>query len=633
MIKKNYLFVILLMTTIMSLCFFVSCIKKAGNDSTGDSSSGSGSNDAEQVEIILGDTTIELFRFESAVLSAAASDGSSVSFYSSNENIATVTVDGVITAINVGSCDIVATTGNVEAKCKAIVKETPYVASIEGIDDISLATGGEFKAALHIVYNGAEIVDPVTYRVLRTINTRDGVASAEIGKDGMLTVKALVAGTSEFSVVAEVRGDCVEKTFSVAVYEDEIVIEPENTAQFDVTEGAYLLDLTTEDGTFGLQESVALDFCVFLNGTEITDYKSEWNTEANYNADFNNEVVNVTGNLSEGFFIRATGRGNTSLVGKFTVNGKEIFVTISVKVIIPERELPETILSREDSAFTMSNEMTGVLDEIKINGITVSKTINGNTAFLEKTLIPDNGNELISADMEVYTKKYCYKMPIKICTDILSSAKDFDAFKMTDGNYKAFYGYYVLTDDVDFSDYGVCTAIRDNSNPSSGSTGFKGVLDGNGYKIKNITVGSGGIFGHIGSGAVIKNITFDNVRYNNAANSTLLAHTIRDADLENIVLNIGAYAVTETLNGYIIKYDVGLFSSRFLIESRLNNITVNADGINIVNLFGHRCTDNQFNGMKLYAASYKLIGCNSDAANSSTEIKELPEGITFTEKK
>ncbi len=630
MFKKRFCLSVILIL-IASLCLFVSC--QDGGESTDDPNSSSGSESVigEDITITLEKTAVELFRFESAVLSATSSDGSSVVFSSDNENVATVTAEGVITAKNVGSCDIIAAAGRAEAKCKVIVRETPYVASIEGIDDISLAKGGEFKAELYVEYNGAKIADDVTYRVLSTVNTAAGVAEAKIDGE-KLTVKALSAGTTELSVVANVRGSDAEKTFSVTVYENEIVIEPKNTEQFNVTEGIYLLDLTTEDGAFGLKESASLDFGILVDGAELKDFGAEWDTEADYNSDFDKKVAEVTGNTTEGFAVKANGRGNTSLVGKFTVNGKEIFVSIKIGVRIPEIKLSEIILSRNDASFKKLGDMTGDLDEIKINGVTVSKSIDGTTATLDKSLIPDNGNELISADMEVYTNKYCYKMPIKICTDILTSASDFDAFKMTDGNYKAFYGYYVLTGDIDFSSYGVCTAIRDNSNPSSGSTGFKGVLDGNGYKMKNITVGSGGIFGHIGSGAVIKNITFDNVKYNNAANSTLLAHTIRDADLQNIVLNVSAYAVTETMSGYTIKYDVGLFSSRFLIESRLTDITVNAAGINFVNLFGHRCTDNQFNGMKIYAASYKLIGCNSDAANPSTEIKELPDGITFTEK-
>ena len=97
----------------------------------------------------------------------------------------------------------------------------------------------------------------------------------------------------------------------------------------------------------------------------------------------------------------------------------------------------------------------------------------------------------------------------------------------------------------------------------------------------------------------------------------------------DVTVNVGKYEVQEEIKGYVIKYDVGLLSSRFLMESRLKNVTINADGKSIVNIFGHRCSSNEFESVKIIAASYKYIGCNSDNANPETEIKSLPAGVTF----
>ena len=176
----------------------------------------------------------------------------------------------------------------------------------------------------------------------------------------------------------------------------------------------------------------------------------------------------------------------------------------------------------------------------------------------------------------------------------------------------------------------------DEDIPYNTGTGFKGVLDGNGHKMKNLTLGKGGIFGHIGSGAVIKNIVFDNVYYTNRSRVALLASTIRDADLIDITVNVSRYDVQEEestpTGSWVIKYDVGLLSSRFLMESRLKNVSINAAGHTIINIFGHRCSSNEFVGVNIIAKSYKIIGCNSDNAKPETEIKSLPTGVTFTAK-
>lgn len=636
--SKRKINVILSLIFVIVLCFAVSlagCKKNNDSNSSSDSpDSGSSDGGKTSVTITLNETSLDLTKYETAAIVATTSDGSAVMFTSSDENIASVTDNGIVTAKNVGACDIVASVGEANAKCRVIVSDSPYSASIKGVNnEIRIACGGEFKAQLYAEFNGNKLNENIRYSVSVSENAVEGVATANVDENGLLTVKGAKAGLTSFSVFAEIRGSISERTFAVTVYANEVVIEPENEDDFERIEGSYKLTLVTENGELGLKDTVNLDFSVQINGNKQENAKVEFNTDAEYNADFDESKVEITGNADNGYTIKAKARGNTILIGKYTTNGEDSFVKINLVVRLPERELTERIIvGRENGSLTVPAGLTGTVEEMTLSGTTVSTGINGNVVSFDKSLMPNGGNEMVSADMIIYTDKYCYKATAEVCTKILTKATDFDEFKMVDGAYKAFTGYYILTDDVDFADYGTCTAIRDNSNPSNGATGFKGVLDGNGFKVKNITVGTGGIFGHIGSGAVIKNITFDNVHYLGVMNSTLLAHTIRDADLIDVTVNVGEYEVQEEVKGYVIKYDVGLLSSRFLIESRLKKVTINASGKNIVNLFGHRCTSNEFESVKIIAASYKLIGCNSDNANPETEIKSLPSGVTFTTK-
>ena len=632
---KRKISVILSLIFVVVLCFAVSltgCKKKDdSNSSSNPFDSDSSDSGKTEVTITLNESSLELTKYETAVIVATTSDGSAVIFTSSNENVASVTNNGIITAKNVGACDIVASVGDANAKCRVIVSDSPYSASIKGVNnEIRIARSGEFKAQLYAEFNGNKLNENIRYSVSVSENAAEGVATANVDEDGLLTVKGVKAGLTSFSVFAEIRGSISERTFTVTVYANEVVIEPENEDDFERIEGAYRLTLVTENGELGLKDSANLDFTVQIDGSKQENAKVEFDTNADYNADFDESKVEITGNADSGYTIKAKARGNTILIGKYTANGQDSFVKINLVVRLPEKELTERIIvGRENGSLNVSSGLTGTVEEVTLNGTTVSTKINGNVVSFDKNLMPDGGNEKIVADMVIYTDKYCYKASAEVCTKVLTAATDFDEFKMVDGNYKAFNGYFILTGDVDFINYGTCTAIRDNSNPSNGATGFKGVLDGNGFKIKNITVGAGGIFGHIGSGAVIKNITFDNVHYLGVSNSTLLAHTIRDADLIDVTVNVGKYEVQEEIKGYVIKYDVGLLSSRFLMESRLKNVTINADGKSIVNIFGHRCSSNEFESVKIIAASYKYIGCNSDNANPETEIKSLPAGVTF----
>lgn len=585
------------------------------------------------ITITLNVSLLELHQYETAVINADVSDGSSAKFSSSDEAIAAVESNGTVIAKSAGACDIIVTAKDASAKCRVIVSTSPYKAKIQGVkDEIRIVSGTSFKTALSADYNGTLVDENIDYSVSLTENAAEGIAEASVA-DGLLTVTGTKTGITSFSVFAEIRGALSEKTFVVIVYGDEVVIDPENEADFKRNGGFYGLTLITENGESGLKNRVALDFNVLINGVEQEGKNVEFDVAADYNKDFNAAQAEVSGNAADGYAVTAKARGTTILTGKYTYNGEDTFVKIELTVKLPEKNIAETIIvGRGNGEVTVPSGLEGKLEEITVDGVTTSVAVSGNTATLDKNVLPDGGNELLSAEMAIYTDKYCYRATAKICTKILTKAIDFDEFKMVDGKYRAFIGYYMLTGDVDFSGYGVCTAIRDNSNPSNSATGFRGVLDGNGHQLKNVTVGAGGIFGHIGSGAVIKNITFDNVHYNNAMNSALLAHTIRDADLIDITVNVSEYEVQEQVKGYVIKYDVGFLSSRFLTESRLKNVKINAAGKNIVNIFGHRCTSNEFENVEITAASYKIIGCNSDNAVPENEIKSMPTGVTFITK-
>ncbi len=631
--------IILSLIFIMVLCSAVSlagCNKK--NESDSSSSGSDSSRENPDITISLNVTSLELQKYETAVITATASDNSDVLFSSDNETVASVTQEGIVTAKNAGVCNISAIAGNANVKCKVMVSESPYSASIKGVtEEIRIVNGGEFKMQLYADFNGSKLDEKIKYSVAITENAAEGVATAQVKENDLLIVKGEKAGITSFSVFAEIRGMLAERTFTVIVYANEIVIEPKHDADFERIEGAYKLTLVTKNGEMGYKDSVDLGFAVQVNGNKQEDAIIEFDINADYNADFDNSKVDIIGDAENGYTVKAKARGRTVLVGKYVIGNENVFVKVNLEVILPEKELTDKLLlGKENGVFTAPSGIEGSLEEITLSGITVSVSTDGNKAFLNKELIPDGGNEKCLADMVIYTDEYKYNATAEICTKILTEATDFDAFKMAEGDYKAFTGYYVLTHDIDFADYGLCTARMDEDIPYNTGTGFKGVLDGNGHKMKNLTLGKGGIFGHIGSGAVIKNIVFDNVYYTNRSRVALLASTIRDADLIDITVNVSRYDVQEEestpTGSWVIKYDVGLLSSRFLMESRLKNVSINAAGHTIINIFGHRCSSNEFVGVNITAKSYKLIGCNSDNANPETEIKSLPSGVTFTTK-
>ena len=94
------------------------------------------------VTITLSETTLELTVGESEPLVATASDGSSVTWSSDNESVATVSSRGSVTAQGEGSATITAKSGDVTATCAVTVKAKEVV-TISGLSETATVERGE----------------------------------------------------------------------------------------------------------------------------------------------------------------------------------------------------------------------------------------------------------------------------------------------------------------------------------------------------------------------------------------------------------------------------------------------------------------------------------------------------------
>ena len=157
----------------------------------------------------------------------------------------------------------------------------------------------------------------------------------------------------------------------------------------------------------------------------------------------------------------------------------------------------------------------------------------------------------------------------KVITKILSTKEDFfndvdgdgvgdvaranyifhlDCVKNTsDGNYTTqtvIEGYYILGNNIDFGDVTEFVAAAGDVRPqlASATGGFSATLDGRGFAISNISVGtaSGGLLGML-NGATIKNIAFDGIASNrNDEFPSLLAYRVYNTTLENVYIRAKA---------------------------------------------------------------------------------------------
>ena len=144
--------------------------------------------------------------------------------------------------------------------------------------------------------------------------------------------------------------------------------------------------------------------------------------------------------------------------------------------------------------------------------------------------------------------------------------------------------YYVLTNDIDASGL-----TLDASNPAwQDAIGFRGIFEGNGHTISNLSVPGwhNGLFGAVGDGAKIQNVNFTNVTMGQEAG--LFALVLRKAMLSNVN----------------VEFDVA--STSFLLANTANDSTFS--NVNVTT-----CIENK---------PFVKVG--------DVETALMPEGITYS---
>ena len=302
------------------------------------------------------------------------------------------------------------------------------------------------------------------------------------------------------------------------------------------------------------------------------------------------------------------------------------------------KKLQEVTLNQTEATFVASTDTTLDLS-------IASEYLGGNaTVYVGTTVVGDGAvaDNKVAIDMSAVTNMeygdttiqvvsekdgvyYAYDLKIFYVTKVIRTVEDFKAVVVTEGLATPIMGYYILGNDIDFQ--GAKTSANKPSIWNGADLGFRGTFDGNGKTISNMAVANYGLFGHIGKGAVIKDVNFKDVVYSEGKYQKmgLLANVIHQATIQNINVNITEYHISTENNGAAF-VEQGLLSGRYLEFNTIENVTFHAEGIELYRLMGRVSRGNKISNMTIYAKSYQTIG---DSDDSWTAITELPAGVTF----
>ena len=243
----------------------------------------------------------------------------------------------------------------------------------------------------------------------------------------------------------------------------------------------------------------------------------------------------------------------------------------------------EIVLGSGTSYAVDMGTLDGNVVKATIGGKAVSYA-NGNVTldFDFKNRLIKHGDQTLTVTVEKDGQYTNYNKEVLIVTKEISSFDELkSALFISKDNVKVKYGYYRLVKDLIGGNwyqpgYDVAKLVSD---PESG---FRGTFDGNGKKIQEF-ISQPGIFGHIGKGAVIKNLTIMLRQY--SSNFTALGYGMIGANIENVTISASVWQTFDGLSE-IPSIASGLLTSLGAYGNTFKNVTINATDVNVDTLFG-----------------------------------------------
>ena len=286
---------------------------------------------------------------------------------------------------------------------------------------------------------------------------------------------------------------------------------------------------------------------------------------------------------------------------KFILGSQEVLLTAETKAIdlkgldngrtVTDIKVGEVSLGNTPSALTIPDTFKNDLTLHGKRAVTV--TFDDGTAV-------DMGVTFVTAEIST-EEEFINAIQIPNTTDIATK-----------------YGYYVLKNNVTFNH-------NVNGYPASteadANVGFRGTLDGKTFALTTPnTVYNGGFFGLLGTGAVVKNLKISVAAVNNDALGVIAAQA-HGAKIEKVELTLAA-APNNEYGGILFGRNSGTVTC--------SGVTINAAGLDIVNVFGVNLGWGQLPTCKNVVLKAKSLGVVGKKGWSGDPIASL-DGFTFIE--
>ena len=384
--------------------------------------------------------------------------------------------------------------------------------------------------------------------------------------------------------------------------------------------------VTADDMTIGQAAEIDTGLSeitsITLNGEEFTSYA------------FANGMLTINADAFDAF---EAGKKTFKIVGK---NADGITVKFDLVMTV---KLVTTAVTAGNGEIVLSDaaeyaiSLGDYADGAVINAILADENVtyaNGKLTLTDafKNNAQKHGNQTLVVTVEKGGTYYAVSVKILVITKEITTIDELTAALTPTAN-DAVYGYYRLKTDLSYGGWYTVGYAKDwgASQRSNKNSGFRGTFDGNRKKITS-WFHQDGLFGVIGSGAVIKNLTIDVKQYGNNDNLNLtLGYSMMEATLDTVTINVLSGGATSIPTDAAF----GLLTCLGAYGNTLKDVNINANGLGIDTLFGTGCwfiypTDyaaNTFENCTITAQSLIGLACTDNAKKTVIPYKDV-SGLT-----
>ena len=478
--------------------------------------------------------------------------------------------------------------------------------TIEGLDDFVVFVDGEEIACVDGVYTVENVTKALTIEVLHGYIEKGNKVTASYEDNTITLTHAALANTSNAGYYAYISKDYIEYMYS---------------------QGYKILSFT-----YACDGEIAVKACYKYNGVQKDEVIKEGATPYDVSLDLSLVTQDV--------FFWGMNAGNSGNA----IKDADFWLKITNLAFLKESITVEEELYAETATNTglVEHEYFVVGDSyvVSVNGETTTATVTtaGQLEFSFTTLEASTGAALKRYSVVckgndhriTFSNVLCVNDAIRTCDELTAISR----LKNGETSTKIT-GYYVLANDLDFASYGIVTPGGNYNYCHQ----FGGVFHGKDHTIRNISVGTCGIFGVLAN-AYIQNLNFENVKLvSNDNYVALLAGKAWGTKIWHVNVQYSEITVRSPENSSYAAYDQGLLFSRLATGTgmELKYVNLDATDLRVPSIFGSEATflkesvdagKTNFVSTVITVGSYFTYGyTGSGNGKLGTEITEIPEGI------